>query len=307
MSNQSFHTFSRHMRGSRPMGKSAMLSAEEEKTLVAVMKGLVKGTRAERKTAREKLIMSYLPLAKRMAHNASIRGIVPRDDLESEAIMALTVAIDKFDPERGTRISTPASIEIKSALMRYVMDNSGPTRLGTNFDDKKVFMRLRSMINAIERRTNQPVQDSDLEQIANDLGVKLTAVQRMMPRIFTSDTSVAGTDSTGEDDEGGSIMRTNGHQIAVKGGQEDRDVAMDVSRIFRLMEEQVAQKWSGRNHEIILAHLRGESSTENLNTLAEKYDISVERVRQIWREGREDLRVFLQVNESIESVDDISL
>lgn len=301
----SFHTFSRHMRGPARK-KHAMLTIEEEKRLVSVMQGQNGETRAQRKKAREQLICSYLPLARTMAHKASVRGVVAYDDLIGEASIALTVAVDKFDPNRGARISTPAAIEIRSALMRYVMDNSGPTRLGTNFDDKKIFMRLRSMISTIEREEGRSVQDKDLEKIATELNVKKASVQRMLPRIFSNDTAISTTDST-PDEDAPAQARGNGTQIAVEGGQRDREAALDLSRVFRVMENQVGSKWTGRNREIILAYLRGDASSEQLEIMAQKYDISVERVRQIWREGREDLRVYLQTVQGIRSVSDISL
>jgi len=305
----SFHVFARHLRGAHiPTSKSALLTAERESELVAQMRGTGGEGPRRRAHAREQLILAYLPLARRMAHNAAVRGVVPRDDLESEACIALTMAIDKFDPERGTRISTLASIDIKSALMHYVMNNSGPTRLGTNLDDKRVFMNLRAKIREIESREGRPVQDKDLDAIAEDLGVKLTAVKRMMPRIFASDTTISGTDTVAEDDNGTILGGRGGMAyIATAGGQEEREVAMDLSRIVRVMEDVTSARWSGRNREIIMAYVRGPCSKKKLDELAEKYNISVERVRQIQREGRDTLRQHLQTVAKIRSVSDISL
>lgn len=306
----SFHTFTRHMRGASfaAPSKSAMLSADHEAQLVSKMLGKNGEGPRVRKHAREQLILAYLPLVRRMAHNAAIRGVVSRSDLESEGAVALAIAIDKFDPERGARISTPASIEIKSALMRYVMDNSGPTRLGTNLDDKRVFMNLRAKIRAVEAAKGRAVQDSDLDGIAADLGVKLTAVKRMMPRVFTSDTTVSGTDSVAEDDNGTILGGRGGlSHIACAGGQEERDVAMDLSRVIRIMEDVTTARWSGRNRDIIMAYVRGPCTKEKLDELADKYAISVERVRQIQREGREALRTHLQTVSKIRSVADISM
>lgn len=285
-----------------------MLTPERESELVAQMRGTGGESPRKRAHAREQLILAYLPLARRMAHNAAIRGVVPRSDLEGEAVIALTQAIDKFDPERGARISTPAHFEIKSALMRYVMDNSGPTRLGTNLDDKRVFMNLRAKIREVEAREGRPVQDQDLETIAQELGVKLRAVQRMMPRVFASDTTVSGTDAVAEDDTG-AVMGGRGGlaHIATSGGQEERDVAMDLSRVIRVMEDVTSARWTGRNREIIMAYVRGQCNKAKLDQLAEKYAISVERVRQIQREGREALREHLQNVAKIRSVTDISL
>ena len=243
-----------------------------------------------------------------MAYNAAIRGVVPRDDLESEANIALTIAVDKFDPTRGARIGTPASTEIRSALMRYVMDNSGPTRLGTNLDDKRIFMNLRKKIRQAELTKGRAVQDSDLAAIAEEMNDKLASIQRMMPRIFASDTTVSGTDSVAEDDNGNQMTGRGGlSYIATSGGQEEREVAMDLSRVVRIMEETTINKWSGRNRDIILSFVRGPCTKDKLNELADKYDISVERVRQIQREGREFLRTYLKNVAKITSMADISL
>lgn len=298
------------MRGSKTSHrfKTPMLSAQKEAELVACMRGTQGESPRQKAAAREALILAYLPLAQRMAHNAAVRGVVARDDLKSEAAVALAIAIDKFDPNRGARISTPAEIEIKSALMRYVMDNSGPTRLGTNLDDKRIFMNLRSKIREIELREGRPIQDRDIPTIAQELRVKPSAVQRMMPRIFASDTTVSGTDAVAEDEHGNSIVGRGGvTHIATPGGQEEREVAMDLSRVIRTMEDMTTARWKGRDREIIMAYVRGPCSKEKLDELAEKYAISVERVRQIQREGKQALRAHLETVAKIHSMADISL
>lgn len=305
-----FHIFAKKMGhpSADADSKTAILGANEEAALVARMQGTQGETTKERAIAREILILAYRPLARRMAHNAAVRGVVSRDDLQSEAMLALTKAIDNFDPNRGARISTPAQYEIKSALMRYVMDNSGPTRVGTNLDDKRIYMRLRAKVRELESREHRAIRDSDIESIATELGVKVLAVKRMMPRVFSSDTSVSSTDASVEEDNGMPGGASAGlSYIAVAGGQEERDVAIDTSRIMRVMEDVVTERWTGRNREIIMAFVRGPCSKAKLDKLAAKYAISVERVRQIQREGREALRVHLQTVEGIRSVDDISL
>lgn len=311
MTNQShsFHVFSRHIRGCPLSQKKApMLEPEEETRLVYAMQGRDNETPAQKQRARDKLILAYTPLARRMAHNASIRGVIAREDLQGEAIIALAIAIDKFDPDRGARISTFASFEIRSALMTYVMHNSGPTKLGTNLDDKRIFMNLRSKIRDMELKKGRPIQESDLDEIADEMNVKVKSIKRMMPRIFASDVAVSGTDSVSEDGEGNGSQAIGGlSYIATEGGQEDREVAIDTSRVIRLMEDYTIAKWDGRNREIILAYIRGKSGKKSLNDLACKHSISVERVRQIQRHGREVLKTHLQTAEKIRSLADICL
>lgn len=60
--------------------------------------------------ARDRLVESYLPLARRLAGKAATRRVLPpsidSDDLNSIAAMAIMEAVRTFDPERGAEIGT---------------------------------------------------------------------------------------------------------------------------------------------------------------------------------------------------------
>jgi DNA-directed RNA polymerase sigma subunit (sigma70/sigma32) len=263
---------------SRKRTRTQMLTEEQERALLD--RYLDHGDMM----AREKLITSYLPLATKAAQNVARRGTVPLEDLCQEAAIALGEAIDKFDRSKKARVSTLARIYIRAGLLRYVMDNNGIVRVGTNYADKRVFMRMRSMVSDIESKTGAPITDSGRQQIADDLGVKVEAVKRMEPRIFANDAFVSPTDSI--DDEDGGISLGNAG-IVIQGEQSSVNERIDGIRIME-------------------ARLKDDFDKEKLVSLAEKHNITVERIRQIQRAGLERARTYL-ATQGINSLDDISI
>jgi len=68
--------------------------------------------------ARERAVESYMPLARRLAARYQRRS-ESLDDLTQVAYLGLVNAIDRFDPERGTRFSSFAIPTISGELRRH--------------------------------------------------------------------------------------------------------------------------------------------------------------------------------------------
>lgn len=281
----------------RPQARTKMLSEEEERRLLDLYLD------NDDMMAREKLILAYLPLATKAAQNVARRGTVPLADLCQEAAIALGEAIDRFDRTKEARISTLARIYIRAALLRYVMDNNGIVRVGTNFSDKRIFMNMRRMVSDIEAKTGAPLTDAGREQIAKDLGVKLIAVKRMEPRIFANDAHVSPTDSFDDEDGGVSLGKSG---IVIQGEQGNVEGSIDGGRIMGAIKTIIARSYQGRDLEVIEARLRDDFDKKQLVALATKYGITVERIRQIQRAGLETARNYLAA-QGIESLDDVSM
>jgi RNA polymerase sigma-32 factor len=277
--------------------RTKMLTAEQESNLLD--RYLDDGDMM----AREKLITSYLPMATAAAQQVARRGNVPLEDLCQEAAIALGDAIDRFDRSKKARISTLARIYIRAALLRYVMDNNGVVRVGTNFSDKRIFMNMRRMVSDIEARTGAPLTDAGRQEIADALDVKIEAIKRMEPRIFANDAYVSPTDSYSDDEDGGASSSQSG--MVIQGEQSTVEHEIDGARVMSSIRTIIARSYSGRDLEVIDARLKEDFDKTKLAELAAKYSITPERIRQIQRAGLETARAYL-ASQGITSLDDIT-
>jgi RNA polymerase sigma-B factor len=80
-----------------------------------------------RSSDREQAVRRYLPLARSLAHRYWHSG-EPIEDLEQVACIGLLNAIDRFDPEMGTRFSTFAVPTIIGELRQHFRDHTWALR-----------------------------------------------------------------------------------------------------------------------------------------------------------------------------------
>jgi RNA polymerase sigma-B factor len=78
--------------------------------------------------ARARLTERFLPLAEHLAGRFAGRG-ESRDDLVQVASLGLVHAIDRFDPDRGVRFTTFASVTIVGELRRHFRDKGWSLRV----------------------------------------------------------------------------------------------------------------------------------------------------------------------------------
>ena len=69
--------------------------------------------------ARHKLILHYLPMARRIVSQLDVRpsGATGLEDLASHAIVGLITAVDSFDPRFGVRFATYATSRIRGEVL----------------------------------------------------------------------------------------------------------------------------------------------------------------------------------------------
>ena len=188
--------------------------------------------------SRDRLINAYAPLASSLAIQVARQsGLHLFEDLQQEANAVMVEVLDRFDVERGFRFATFARWHILSHLRRYVMDHIGPTRLGTNSADKKVFTNFRKLRADIEGETGAPLDQAGRERIARTLGVDLEVIHRMEPRIIRADQEIDTFTRETEDEDGG-----HGDQLADQGPSPESLCAegRDRSRVREALAEAIA-------------------------------------------------------------------
>jgi RNA polymerase primary sigma factor len=96
-----------------PQGRQlAPLSREEERALAVRAR---RGNRA----ARDELVRRHLPLVVSFAR-IQARGTLPLEELVQEGNLGLLRAVEKYDPDAGTRFSTYALWWIRAYVWRYL-------------------------------------------------------------------------------------------------------------------------------------------------------------------------------------------
>ncbi len=142
----------------REISKTPLLTVEEENALAERIK-------AGDTEARDHMIRANLRLVVKIAHDYSGYGL-SLSDLVSEGNIGLMNAVERFDPEKGGKLSTYGAWWIKQSIKRALANQSKTIRLPIHMVDKIARMRRISSILA-EALGRDPTDD----EIAEELGL----------------------------------------------------------------------------------------------------------------------------------------
>ncbi|NWK56457.1 RNA polymerase sigma factor RpoD/SigA [Verrucomicrobiaceae bacterium N1E253] len=169
----------------REIAKTDLLTPEQEVELAERIK---KGD----KKARTHMIRANLRLVVKIAQDYSGYGL-PLADLISEGNIGLMKAVERFDPNKGGKLSTYGSWWIKQSIKRALANQSKTIRLPVHMVDKIARMRRISSMMA-ESMGREPT-DSEL---AEELGIprrKLALLKRASKRPTSLNAPVYEDDS----------------------------------------------------------------------------------------------------------------
>jgi len=221
--------------------------------------------------AARKLVLAHLRFVIYIAKSYSGYGL-SEADLIQEGNIGLMKAIRKFNPEMGVRLVSFAVHWVKAEIHEYVLKNWKIVKIATTKAQRKLFFNLRGKKKGLEWFTEE-----EIEQVAKDLGVKPSEVREMEKRLSGSDMSFDPL-SESDDDEA---------SFAPSQYLEDEEAnPADIFEDQSYSEESTSQLYEAinqlddRSRDILQDRwLADEKMT--LHDLAEKYEISAERVRQI--------------------------
>jgi RNA polymerase primary sigma factor len=142
-----------------------VLSREEELKLTTA-------TKNGDTLAREKLIMSNIRLAKKIAksfHNNSNSSL---EDLVQEAILGLCKSVDLFEPNLGHKFSTYASWWIKQRVRSYILSMSSIAKLPGN--GRQLSWQVNNLIKEYKESFGTT---PSIEELSNALNVTPSLLQ----------------------------------------------------------------------------------------------------------------------------------
>jgi len=117
------------------------------------------------KEAAQQLVTSHLRLVVGIALSFR-RAFTNVLDLIQEGNLGLMEAVERFDPFKGTRLSTYATWWIRSRMVRYLLDNWRLVRVGTTNARRKLLYNLRAEKERLESQGIVPTS----KLLADNLG-----------------------------------------------------------------------------------------------------------------------------------------
>lgn len=232
--------------------------------------------------AAEKLVASHLRLVVSVAYDFKNYG-VPMGELIASGNMGLMQALQKFDPEKGFRFSTYAMFWIKAEIYETILNNWSIVKIGTSANQKRVFFNLARAKRALGIMDNN-MSDDQTKQVAEYLSVPESDVKRMATRIGARDVSL-NAPMRGDEDASDILSNMSDGRETIADTVEN----MEMRRMgYDLLKKHLAAL-PERDREILTARRLTEPAL-TLEALAQKYNISRERVRQIEERAFNKLR-----------------
>lgn len=257
-----------------------MLSQEEETALA------IRLQKDGDLAAAKQLVLSHARYVVRVAKGYMGYGL-SLNDLIQEGNIGLMKAVRRFDPTMGVRLVTFAVHWIKSEIHEFIIRNWRIVKIATTKAQRKLFFNLRSA----KKRLGWFTQE-EVNAVAKDLGVKPETVVEMEMRLNAHDAAFDGHSDDDEDDS---------HTFAPAGYLEDH--SYNPSQQFENAEfsersgsnlHHALSQLDERSQEILSARwLTDDENKATLQDLADKYQVSAERIRQLEKNAMQKLKVAL--------------
>lgn len=251
-----------------------MLSAEEEKELALRFR-----ERGDLEAAKL-LVMSHLRFVVKVARGYHGYGL-NQADLIQEGNIGLMKAVKRFDPGVGVRLVSFAVHWIRAEIHEFIIKNWRIVKIATTKAQRKLFFNLRS-----SKKRLGWMNQKEIDEIAMELGVKPGDVVEMEKRLNNHDTAFDGfCRDEDEDDHYAPVAylenKSAGPEELIENEQYDEANQVALTRALASLDD--------RSREIIARRwLTDDKST--LHELAEEYDVSAERIRQIENNAINKLR-----------------
>jgi RNA polymerase sigma-32 factor len=238
--------------------------------------------------AGNQLVTSHLRLAAKVAMGYRGYGL-PVSEIISEGNIGLMQALNRFEPEKGFRFSTYAIWWIRASIQDYILRSWSLVKIGTTANQKKLFFKLRSVKSKIAAFDSGDLRPDQVALIAKTLDVTDQEVVDMNRRLVGDKSINAPLHEDGKTGEWQDhLVDQSPSPEAIVIEQDDKEyqhtaliAAIDV------LDDRERRIFEAR-------HLVDEPLT--LEALAERFNVSRERIRQI------EARAFEKVRKAVKNL-----
>jgi RNA polymerase primary sigma factor len=265
------------------IGKTPLLTLEQE---TALARRVLKGDEA----ARQHMIQANLRLVVRIAKDYDNFGL-PLMDLISEGNFGLIKAVERFDPDKGGKLSTYAAWWIKQAIKRALASNGKTIRLPVHMVDRIAQMRRVSnlLTKELEREPNN-------DEIAQAMDIPLSKVVHMKS---VANRAASLDQPVGEDGDAtlGDLVKDESARSPFENLRGKSDLT-EIAEMLAHLEP--------REAEVITLRfgLNGESPL-TLEEVGELFKLTRERVRQLQQSALMQLRRMMTERQKLLTPEDV--
>jgi RNA polymerase primary sigma factor len=251
-----------------------LLTAEEEIALT-------RKARIGDAKARQRLIESNMRLVINIARSYRSR-LIPLEDLIQEGAIGLMHAVERYDPDKGFRLSTYATHWIRQAIGRAIDNKAKAIRVPAH-----VSQSLRRIEKERMRLFRELGHEPSPEQLAGALGLSTKRLVNMMQstqELLSLDMKVGDSDNTTL----GNLLRDD-TAVDPEFDMLSQEVLSELHRILGELSE--------RERRVMNYRLRMDPGTNQAmatDDLAKELQLSRERVRQIEIQAIKKLRSVAQ-------------
>ena len=266
----------------REIGRYPLLTEEEEKELTVRMQN-------GDEEAKQKLVTSNLRLVVSIA-KPYIRNELEFLDLIQEGNMGLIKAIEKFDVEKGCKISTYATWWIRQGITRAIADKSRTIRIPVH-----MLEIMNRFVRMTKKLTLELGREPSVEEISKALDIE---VERANEIVQYSQTTKSLDETVGEEEDGRLMdfvadTETEGPEKVAERNILQEEIKDILDNVLTERESRVIRARFGMDDGI----------PKTLEEIGQKLNVTRERIRQIEAKalrklrrvaGRKGLRAYME-------------
>lgn len=260
----------------REISRYKLLSEKEEEELLKEMQET-----GDIEVAK-KLVLANLRLVVKIAleYRSAWQNVM---DLIQEGNIGLMKAVSKYDGSKGAKLSYYASWWIRSYILKYILDNFRLVKIGTTNEQKKLFFNLMKEKERLIGLGFSP----DNKMISESLGVSEKAVAIMDKRLSHGGGELP---LDAKDEHGASLI-----DVLIDPNELPIDERLGNLQGEEILKEELGAFLDGlkeRDRKIFEMRLLSEVPA-SLQSIADQYGVSRERIRQIEERLINNLKVYM--------------
>ena len=232
--------------------------------------------------AARQLVLSHMRFVAFIAHGYKGYGL-EQEDLIQEGTIGLMKAVKRFNPNKNVRLASFAVYWIRAEIHEFIFKNWKIVKVATTKAQRKLFFKLKKAKSKIYNSLNSDQAD----QIAQDLGVRRKDVLEMESRLQFNDVTFENSDD--KDSNAPEQYLTNENtqtpEQVLLIDDSKKNQHQKLYKALSLLDERSLDILQSR-------YLKEEKTT--LHTLASKYGVSAERVRQLENKAMQKIKLNLE-------------